>query len=78
MKLVFKKDENQEIRVFYVHESKQFEFNYIEFIKILIKEKKLEHTDVLAGFSDAEIKSIKSMETFINKELTVQNETEIV
>lgn len=70
MKLLFKKDKDQQISVFQEVDGIQQDFSYIEMIKALIESKELKEPDISDGFSDAEIKSIKSMITYINKEIT--------
>ena len=70
MKLVFKKDEEQQISVFHEVDGKQQDFSYVDMIKALIKSRKLDEPDISEGFTDAETESIKSMVTFINKEMS--------
>lgn len=70
MKLVFKKDEGKQIVVLQELNGKEDIFSYVDMIKDLIKTKKMEDPEISKEFSDAEIKSINSMVTFINKELT--------
>jgi len=67
---VFKKNENQEIGVYHEVDGKLNDFSYIEMIKYLIKSKKLKQPEISGGFTDAEVKSIKSMITHINKQVT--------
>lgn len=69
MKLVFKKDKDHQISVFHEVDGKQHEFSYVDMIKALINSKKLDEPDISEGFTDAEINSIKSMVTLINKEI---------
>ena len=49
-------------------------FSYVDMIKSLIESKKMENPEISSGFTDAEIKSINSMVTFINKEITSKEE----
>lgn len=70
MKLVFKKDEKHQISVFHEADGKQHEFSYVDMIKALIKSRMLDEPDISEGFTDAETKSIKSMVTLINKEVS--------
>ncbi len=77
MKLVFNKDENQQISVFHEVDGKQHDFSYVDMIKALIKSRKLDEPDVSEGFTDAEAKSIKSMVTLINKEVSAIKEPDI-
>ncbi len=77
MKLVFKKDKEHQISVFHEVDGKQQDFSYVDMIKALIKSKKLDEPDISEGFTGAEIKSIKSMVTLINKELSAINEPDL-
>ncbi len=70
MKLVFNKDENQQIIVKNDFNGEQKDFSYIEMIKELIESRRLDDPVISEGFSDAEINSIKSMVSFINKEVS--------
>jgi methionine synthase II (cobalamin-independent) len=70
MKLVFKKDEEHLISVFQEVDGKQLSFSYVDMIKALIKSKQLDEPEISEGFTDAETKSIKSMVTLINKEVS--------
>ena len=49
-------------------------FSYVDMIKSLIESKKMENPEISSGFTDAEIKSINSMVTFINKEIISKEE----
>lgn len=69
MKLVFKKNEESHISVFRRVDGAEQVFSYVDMIKALIKSKEMEEPEILGGFTDAEIKSIKSMAAFINKEI---------
>lgn len=74
MKLVFKKDDDHQISVFHEVDGKQQGFSYVDMIKALIKSKMLDEPDISGGFTDAEIKSIKSMVTLVNKEISAIKE----
>ncbi|MFX1521842.1 MAG: hypothetical protein ACFFCD_18205 [Promethearchaeota archaeon] len=76
MKLLFKKDEEHEIRVFQEVDGKQSEFSYVDMIKALIESKKMENPDISDDFTEAEIKSINSMVKFINQEISSTEEQE--
>lgn len=69
MKLAFKKDEENQIKVFSIANGTEQAFSYVEMIKALIESKVMEEPEVSGNFTDAEIKSIKSMAAFINKEI---------
>jgi hypothetical protein len=74
MKLVFKKDEDHQISVFHEVDGKQQDFSYVDMIKALIDSRKLDEPDISEGFTEAEIKSIKSMVAHINKEISTNKE----
>ncbi len=76
MKLVFNKDENSQISVSQEVEGKTKDFSYVDMIKNLINEKKLEEPQVDDGFSEAETKSIKTMVDLINREVGALDEQE--
>ncbi len=75
MKLVFKKDEESQISVFQIVNGVEQEFSYVDMIKALIESKKMEEPDISESFTDAEMKSINSMVTFINKEISEPEES---
>ena len=77
MKLVFKKDKEHQISVFHEVDGKQQDFSYVDMIKALIKSRKLDEPDISEGFTDAETKSIKSMVTLINKEVSEIKEPDL-
>ena len=70
MKLVFKKDEENQIRVFRMVDDTEKAFSYVEMIKALIESKKMEEPEISESFTDAEIKSIRSMVSHINNEIS--------
>ncbi|MEW8659531.1 MAG: hypothetical protein AB2603_14530 [Candidatus Thiodiazotropha endolucinida] len=70
MKLIFKKDENQQIIVMNDFRGEQKDFSYVEMIKELIESRHLEEPEISEGFSEAETKSINSMVSFINQEIS--------
>ena len=69
MKLIFKKDKDSQISVVQNIDGKEQEFSYVDMIKALIKSKKMEEPEILEGFTDAEVTSIKRMVELINKEI---------
>ncbi|USF86408.1 hypothetical protein [Candidatus Endoriftia persephonae] len=71
MKLVFSKDEAHQIVVFNCFDGEKKEFSYVDMIKVLIQSQHLEEPEVSEGFSEAEVNSIKSMVSFINKEVSL-------
>ncbi len=75
MKLIFKKDKESQISVFQILDGQELEFSYVDMIEALIKSKQMETPEILDGFTDAEVKSIKSMVSFINKEISAIDET---
>ncbi len=74
MKLVFKKDKESQISVFQNVDGSEQDFSYLDMIKALIKSGKMEDPEILEGFTEAEIKSINSMVTYINKEISAKKE----
>jgi len=76
MKLVFKKDKNHQISVLQEVDGKRLDFDYVDMIKALIKSRELEIPDILEGFTEAEVKSIKSMVQRINKEISAIDQSD--
>ena len=74
MKLIFKKDEESQISVVQDIDGTKQEFSYVDMIKALIESKKMEEPEILEGFTDAEVTSIKRMVEFINKEIEEKKE----
>jgi len=74
MKLLFKKDEEHQISVLTEADGVQQDFSYVDMIKSLIESKKLEEPDISKDFTDAEIDSINSMVSFINREVATSKE----
>ena len=69
MKLVFSKNEKQEIVVQSKVGDETFDFSYVNMIKSLIDSRALEATEIDENFSDAEKESILKMVNHINKEV---------
>ena len=69
MKLVFSKNEELEISVHSLSGSNKTEFNYIDMIKELIKDEKLDTPELIGEFTEAEMKSVNSMVKHINDEV---------
>lgn len=76
MKLVFKKDEESQIKVSQKIEGAERDYSYVDMIKSLIETRVMEQPEISGGFTEAEIKSINSMVTFINKEISVTEQPE--
>lgn len=74
MKLVFKKNEESQISVFQNVDGSEQDFSYVDMIKALIESRKMEAPEISKGFTEAEIKSINSMVTFINREISTTDE----
>jgi hypothetical protein len=74
MKLIFKKNEKSEISVTQAIDGNEAPFSYVEMIKELIKAKKMDEPDISAGFTTAEVNSINSMVSFINKDISEKEE----
>lgn len=75
MKLVFKKAEDSQISVFQIVNGHEREFSYVDMIQALIESKKMETPDISDGFTEAEVKSIKSMVKYINKSISATKES---
>lgn len=75
MKLAFKKNKDSQISVFQMVDGHEQGFSYVDMIKALIESKVMEEPDISDGFTDAEAKSINSMVTFINKEISTTDES---
>lgn len=69
MKLVFKKNEKQEISVLSRDVDNTTDFNYIDMIKKLIDVKELEEPEFNGEFSDSEKDSVLTMINHINQEV---------
>jgi hypothetical protein len=68
MKLVFRKNDQEEITIFQLSDGKEQIFVYTNMIKALIKDGKLEEPIVEGAFTEEEMRSIKKMVADINKE----------
>jgi hypothetical protein len=75
MKLIFKKGEDAETSVFKKVGDQEIDFSYVDMIKALIDSKEMTEPDILGDFTDAEKKSINSMVTLINKEISASKES---
>lgn len=75
MKLVFKKDNTNQINVFQRVNGEERDFSYVDMIKALLEFGKLEPPNVGKGFSDAETRSIESMVSSINKAISTTEES---
>ena len=73
---MFKKDEESQISVFQNVDGREQDFSYVDMIKALIKSRKMGDPEIAEGFTEAEIKSINSMVTFINKEISATEESD--
>lgn len=69
MKLKFSKRDDGEVIIEQATKSGIRQFSYVDMIKSLIFEGKLEEPEIIGNFSEPEIASIKSMTGFINKEV---------
>lgn len=68
MKLVFRKNDQEEITVFQSFDEYERDFIYTDMIKVLIEDGKLEAPVIEGDFTEEEIRSIKNMVNDINKE----------
>ena len=76
MKLVFKKDDNSQISVFQIIDGNEQEFSYVDMINALIKSREMDNPEISEGFTEAEIKSINSMVTYINRKISTTEESD--
>ena len=76
MKLIFKKDEKNQISVWQLVNGQEIDFSYIDMILCLLECGKLEPPDVGEDFSEAEKKSISSMIEYINSKASETIEAE--
>lgn len=67
MKLVFRKNDQEEITVFQSFDSDERNFSYTDMIKVLLKDGVLEAPTVEGDFTEEEKRSIASMVNDINK-----------
>ena len=70
MKLVFKKDKDSQINVTQKVEDVELDYSYVDMIKSLIDTRVMEQPEISDGFTEEEIKSVNSMVTLINKEIS--------
>ena len=70
MKLVFNKNEQLEVTVSQKSGDETTEFNYVDMIKSLVTNKKLDEPEVVGEFLESEKDSISSMINHINEEVT--------
>lgn len=78
MKLVFKKDEDSHISVFQKVDGAESDYSYVDMIKSLIETRVIEKPEISDGFTEAEIKSINSMITLINKEISATEQLDLM
>lgn len=76
MKLVFKKGDDSQISVLQQVDGAERDYSYVDMIKSLIETKVMEQPEISDGFTEAEIKSINSMVTFINKEISATEQSD--
>ncbi len=67
MKLVFRKNDQEEITVLQSFDSDERDFVYTDMIKVLIGDGKLEEPVVEGDFTEEEMRSINNMVNEINK-----------
>lgn len=67
MKLVFRKNDQEEIAVFQSFDGDERNFSYTDMIKVLLKDGVLEAPTVEGDFTEEEKRSIDSMVNDINK-----------
>lgn len=69
MKLVFRKDQEQNVLVAQQVGTKEHEFSYVDMIKYLIKHGDLAEPELVGDFTEAEVTSVRSMVSLINEEV---------
>lgn len=67
MKLVFRKNDQEEITVLQSFDGDESKFIYTDMIKVLLKDGELEAPVVEGDFTEGEMRSIKNMVSEINK-----------
>jgi hypothetical protein len=67
MKLVFRKNEQEEITVIQSFDGDERNFIYTDMIKVLLEDGRLEAPVIEGGFTAEEMRSIKNMVSDINK-----------
>ena len=67
MKLVFRKNEQEEITVLQSFDGDEHNFIYTDMIKVLLKDGELEEPVAEGDFTDEEMRSINNMVSEINK-----------
>jgi len=67
MKLVFRKNEQEEITVLQSFDGNELNFIYTDMIKVLLEDGALEAPVVEGDFTEEEMRSINNMVTEINK-----------
>jgi len=76
MKLVFRKDDEEQITVFQSIGGKERPFSYSEMVNTLIKSRRLETPETSGDFTEEEKKSINSMVERINGVLRDDEESD--
>ncbi|MFZ2205534.1 MAG: hypothetical protein WA057_03490 [Candidatus Magasanikiibacteriota bacterium] len=69
MKLIFRKDKEQNIEILIRNGVAEDKFSYVEMIKSLLKKNKFEECEFEEGITDFEKESINKMLTSINKSI---------
>lgn len=67
MKLVFRKNEQEEITVLQSFDGNEHNFIYTDMIKVLLEDGELEEPVVEGDFTNEEVRSINNMVSEINK-----------
>lgn len=75
MKLIFRKDENQEMSVLIRDQIAEEPFSYIEMIKALIVKNEFEPSEFEEGITEQEKESINKMLAKINEVIHQKDET---
>jgi hypothetical protein len=73
MKLIFRKDKEQNIEILIRNEVAEDKFSYVEMIKSLIKKNQFEESEFETGITEFEKESINKMLANINKSILENN-----
>ena len=72
MQLIFEKDEDAQVVVRLKFGDEEIKFAYVEMIKALIADGKMEDPKLTGEFTPSEVKSINDMVKYLNDELSAE------
>ena len=76
MKLSFNKDEESQVAVRLKFDDEEREFSYVEMIKTLLVDRKMDAPEITGEFTPSETKSINDMVSYINEDLSIDEEAD--